>query len=674
MTRLGLGGASWRVKNFASGEETVEDPQVQPAKTDQREGNAKRTVVPLLVLLLACHLGILLYGAVWQSPVADEIPHVVSGLSHWQLADFSLYRVNPPLARMWATLPIYLFEPNQDDWLKLYQNPGDFGRTEFGAAAAFIRQEPDRYERILLIARCTSSLFSVLATVVCFCWAGELYGRAAAWLAAWLWCFSPMVLGYAAILTPDVPSAATGVLALYTYWRWIRSFHAGDAYIAGICLGVAELTKMTWIILPPLMLLMWIPRWWTAKKRTPATSSNVVAADTVPPLNRILLQLLLLVMMAWLMLMMGYSFQGAFQKLEDYQFKSKLLSGQPQSEQLAIGNRFLDSGLEWLPVPLPKQYVLGFDYHKADVQPGHKQAYLRGVLRNEGWWYYYLYALGVKCTLGGLALFASATLWRVFHRCYRVRSDRPPSGLSNSRSLGKSEYVLWLPLLAVLFLLSYHTGLNKHSRYLLPIFPLAIIWTSQCASWTGRVTWVAVRAAVVAATLSSLLAVPHSMAYFNETVGGMRNGHLHLLNSNVDWGQSLYFLRDEAKRRGWSRIGLALRSPPIGAENIGLDFFAPPLPPTMQPADEPLKILQPGPYAICVNVLHGYHESIPNGQGGYQGVPDNALRYFLEFEPVGHVGGSFLLYDLSAEDIRNSPTWHDAWVSSSVAESANKKL
>ncbi len=42
------------------------------------------------------------------------------------------------------------------------------------------------------------------------------------------------------------------------------------------------------------------------------------------------------------------------------------------------------------------------------------------------------------------------------------------------------------------------------------------------------------------ATLASALSVyPHELAYFNELAGGPRNGHLHLLHSNLDWGQDL---------------------------------------------------------------------------------------------------------------------------------------
>ncbi len=45
---------------------------------------------------------------------------------------------------------------------------------------------------------------------------------------------------------------------------------------------------------------------------------------------------------------------------------------------------------------------------------------------------------------------------------------------------------------------------------------------------------------------SSLWIYPHSLSYFNESIGGPLNGPKHLLGSSVDWGQGLRHL-------SWSR-------------------------------------------------------------------------------------------------------------------------
>ncbi len=40
---------------------------------------------------------------------------------------------------------------------------------------------------------------------------------------------------------------------------------------------------------------------------------------------------------------------------------------------------------------------------------------------------------------------------------------------------------------------------------------------------------------------SSLWIYPHSLSYFNESIGGPKNGGAHLVNSNIDWGQDLEY-------------------------------------------------------------------------------------------------------------------------------------
>ena len=48
---------------------------------------------------------------------------------------------------------------------------------------------------------------------------------------------------------------------------------------------------------------------------------------------------------------------------------------------------------------------------------------------------------------------------------------------------------------------------------------------------------------------SSLWINPHSLSYFNELIGGPRNGPNYLLGSNVDWGQDLRYLRSWLDRQ-----------------------------------------------------------------------------------------------------------------------------
>src|SRR5438128_1492611 len=82
-----------------------------------------------VVALLLTHAGLLAYAATKHSPSIDEVAYLPAGVSHWKFGRFDLYRVNPPLVRMVAVIPVLLFERPEIDWSKYTNAPG--ARSEF---------------------------------------------------------------------------------------------------------------------------------------------------------------------------------------------------------------------------------------------------------------------------------------------------------------------------------------------------------------------------------------------------------------------------------------------------------------------------------------------------------------------------------------------------------------
>lgn len=70
-----------------------------------------------------------------------------------------------------------------------------------------------------------------------------------------------------------------------------------------------------------------------------------------------------------------------------------------------------------------------------------------------------------------------------------------------------------------------------------------------------------------------MCAYPHHIAYFNETIGGLRRGSNHLLGSSLSWGQDWLYLEQWHSARS-SNINLRVIS--SGAYNpscLGLECF-----------------------------------------------------------------------------------------------------
>ena len=95
---------------------------------------AKRPTL-IAVVLLACHALLIAYGSCKNSPARDEVGHLTAGLSHLELGKFDLYRVNPPLVRSIAAIPV-LLSPAKRNWTRYLG--GHFDRPEFRVGFDFI--------------------------------------------------------------------------------------------------------------------------------------------------------------------------------------------------------------------------------------------------------------------------------------------------------------------------------------------------------------------------------------------------------------------------------------------------------------------------------------------------------------------------------------------------------
>lgn len=84
------------------------------------------------------------------------------------------------------------------------------------------------------------------------------------------------------------------------------------------------------------------------------------------------------------------------------------------------------------------------------------------------------------------------------------------------------------------------------------------------------------------------------MSYFNESIGGAENGPKHLLGSNVDWGQNLYFLKNWIENHPEARPLYVNYAGTDSFERLGVKDIKP------VPQDR-----ESGWYALDVNELYG---------------------------------------------------------------------
>src|SRR5262249_8561537 len=145
----------------------------------------------------------------------------------------------------------------------------------------------------------------------------------------------------------------------------------------------------------------------------------------------------------------GYTFVGVFRQLGSFTFVSNAFAGATVADGQSGGNRFATSWAGSLPVPIPEDYLIGIDLQRFDFEQG-LPSYLHGQWADHGWWYYYLYALGIKLPLGCWMLVLLA-----------ITSTACRAGVSASC---RDEWFLLVPLIAIVGFVSSQTGFSVHSR------------------------------------------------------------------------------------------------------------------------------------------------------------------------------------------------------------------
>jgi len=601
----------------------------------------------IALVVIVIHFALVLWWICTSFAVVDEVGHLGSGLATWQTGDTRPYCVNPPLPRMIATIPLWIADAKISS---LTNGPPGF-RSEWPLAKSLVLNNPDDYVYYTRLCRIVNLVWSVLLLYVLARWSFELYGPWGRLISLTLWCFEPTCIAYSGVVVPDVASAAAGLLASYVFWKYLREPSWTMAWFCGLALGLALLTKSTWLLLfaiwPTLMLI--------ARLNAGTTTNNE------RPLFR---HFLLIFPLGWLVLCAGFGFSKMGQPLGEFAFISKSLSGIPSGEPGITpepDNRFRGTALERLPIPLPADMLVGVDVQKYDFERG-LHSYLNGEWRARGWWYYYLYAMAIKLPIPTLLLVLAGLFWCLY-------SPRSPDRLD--------EWCFLLPAIATIAFVSSQTGFNHHMRYVLPAFPFLFLAAGRLACLKCRVgegfaeptsrseedgglrkasthptgLRFVVGALLIWCGTATFSYAPYFMSYFNPLAGGPDNGWKHLVDSNIDWGQDLLHLqRWMSKHPEATPIGVQYYNL-VDPQHVGMNVGKAPTQPT------------PGYFALDVNFVAGSRFRVGSRDGPLGVGP---FAYFQHFTPIDKAGYSIFIYHITEEEanrvraIMGLPPWFPA--------------
>ncbi len=455
-------------------------------------------VPAVLCLLMALQMA---FSVRQMSQEADESTHLYAGMRALACGDYAFGREHPPLAKMVAAAGAGLANDASNCVVKADS------QEEADQAVQWMYARTGWWP-MLLRARAAVSLFA-LGLLVAVWWVGfRLFGPVEAALAALLVAFEPNLLAHGPLVLNDVAITLFLLLTIFAFHQWAAAPSPLRLLAAGLCLGLALLSKHSagvLVVMLPLLAVM---------------EAMLAPANRPRRLLRNLGGVAAMAVLAALIIWMGYGMRYSQAERRASDSLSAQDLAQMKSPDVLVMRGFRAAHL------LPQAYLDGLVEVHGLVNSFHMRTVVLGEHMRYAPWYFFPLVLVVKLTLGSLAIFAIG-----FYGLRGLWVEH--AGTERMRSL-LFFLVPALLYLAASLMIRRISGI----RHLLPILPLLFLVASVGVLGVARRRrWVEIvlGLALLAHLGSSLACYPNYLSYANEAWGGP--GNLYHILPLTDEGQ-----------------------------------------------------------------------------------------------------------------------------------------
>jgi len=389
-------------------------------------------------------------------------------------------------------------------------------------------------------------------------------------------------------VTTDMGATCFIFIACFYFWSYLNDRSFRSLCLTSLFFGVALVSKFTAIILFPIF-FSFVCAWLLTVYISSRQSNPYSTEESKPPISA--RTLLIHLSVAFL---------------------------------IVLGVLFITYGKN--PDPIAR-YIDGFRtlreiYFENKPLPIH---YLWGMFFTEPAWFYSIIAFLIKTPVPTLILLVWAALL----------------GRRTGASLFNTSCVLIPVVLVTLatFFDMKHTGLRR----LLPIYPFLFVFISRVAISMENIYLSALKKKAASCLLvilttwylvSSIKVYPDYLTYFNDFVGGSKNGIHYLDDSNIDWGQDLKRLKPVMDQLGIKKIKLMYeRGADPSYYNIPAEAFT---------AEDKALGPQSGYYAISANYLVRLR-TVPTAYGFGPAWKEK------EFEPIAVIGNTIYIFNFDSQ-------------------------
>jgi hypothetical protein len=583
-----------------------------------------------------------------DSATFDEIAHIPAGYSYITQHEMRLNPEHPPLLKDLMGLPLAFlnlkFDTNAQFW-----TGNDLKRAwddaQWTAGKSLLYESGNNPDQIIFWSRISTIFLSVLLGLFIFKWAKEFAGILAGLFALTIYAFDPNILGHNHYATTDIGIATFLTFAFYYFLKFIKKPSWKNVFIGGFFLGLVNLVKFSSLMAYPILGLILI-LYPLVKK---VSHDEAEDKDKFMRLKLVLsyfgkgcVAFAVSMLVVWALYFVNtYNMPGwAIAKQINFSF--------PLSDPNVLSQTTNKSLTALNSVPLLRpyaEYMLGVTMVFKRVAGGNGAYYLGNVSSKASKSYFPL-VFTLKETLPFLGLLFFAIFFTLGQTISNLKNSIASKSVGKNFKKFLQTGVTQYTLLGFVFLYAYLSitgNLNIGLRHLFPIIPLLYLLVTKKIfdSFRGKHIVTTRQIHIILSILIlwiiaiPIFSYPNYVSYFNETIGGGKNGYKYVTDSNTDWGQDL------------NRLKIYLdQNPQI--DKIRMDYFGGGKPDLILGDKyvqwwDSMRPIEAGWYAISANSLQVsiYDKENKTSETNY--------AWTQRYTPVAMIGNSILIFHVPVE-------------------------
>jgi len=466
-----------------------------------------------LVLIFLFSFVLMIFAAKMDSITTDEGVHLFAGYTYLTQRNFRLDPEHPPFLKEMAALPTLFFKNLNIELGSLYDKAGNFYYDSWREARAlgdyFVSQNS---EKIIFWGRFPFIILTLILGAFAYFWAKKIYGDKAGIFAAFLVLFFPNILAHGHLINTDLGLTLFILVATYFWGQFLKKPVWQNLIPSGLFLGLAFSSKYTAVlILPALVILAIVKFILDTDKKT---------------WSKYLIGFFVSIIISYFVILGSYSFKLQAPPVATIGISNEI----NQYDNHSFTTKFDNLYSKVRPIIIPADYFKGISLLSSHALGG-QSAFLLGQNSNTGWWYYFPVAIFFKTPI---PIFILPILAIVYFRKIKAKDIF-------------DEYLLTIPPIVFLALAMYSKA-DLGIRHILPIFPFVFLFISKTINLIDfkKMKFQTIGFVILIAwyLASALISFPNYLAYFNEFAGGPNGGYKILADSNLDWGQDVFRIKD----------------------------------------------------------------------------------------------------------------------------------